>query len=397
MTILVLNTGSSSVKFELFDVDANDQLNTTATGLVEGIGEETGRARAVLSEATRPRGFGDKTVPDHRSALDTVVNLLDEYDLLADLRAIGHRMVHGGEAFTAPTVLDDDVIARLDALSTLAPLHNPPALTGIAVARELRPDVPHVAVFDTAFHATLDPVAYTYAVPGSWYRDHGVRRYGFHGTSHGYVAGRAAAALDRPLDELKLISLHLGNGASACAIDGGRSVDTSMGLSPLEGLVMGTRSGDLDPAVVFHMIRAGMTPDEVESDLNRASGLTGLAGDNDLRHVLDAANGGDQGAVLALSVMTRRIHKYLGAYLAVLGGLDVVVFTGGIGEHSATVRRQVVEPLGHLGLRLDARANTAADAPDEPVTISPAGTAPAVLVIATDEEWMIANQVLGVI
>ncbi len=397
MSILVLNTGSSSVKFELFQVTADDPLQTVASGLVAGIGEAHHHATVALHNGKQTSDLGPGISNSHEAALNAITTFLQDNDLLSDLRAVGHRVVHGGETFTAPTVLDDDVIARLAALSPLAPLHNPPALEGISIARGYWHYVPHVAVFDTAFHTTLAPQSFRYAVPQDWYEDHGVRRYGFHGTSHTYVAARAAEALGRPLDELKLITLHLGNGASACAIDGGKSVDTSMGLSPLEGLVMGTRSGDLDPAVVFHMIRAGMEPDQVQQALNKQSGLMGLAGDNDLRRVQKAADDGDTDARLALEVMTHRLRKYVGAYLAVLGGLDAVVFTAGIGQHSPAVRRAVTQPLGHLGLRLDERANDNADAEHGPVIISPTGATPAVLVIATDEERQIALDVRGLL
>jgi acetate kinase len=379
VTVLVLNSGSSSVKHEVFAVAGNGALSSVADGLVEGIGEAGAAA------------------PDHVAAIDGVLSRLDAEGLLDDLQAVGHRVVHGGEAFTGPTVLDDDVIAEVEALSPLAPLHNPPALQGIRAARQLRPDVPHVAVFDTAFHATLPPQAFRYAVPEAWYADHGVRRYGFHGTSHAHVAARAAEALGRPLHQLKLITLHLGNGASACAVDGGRSVDTSMGLSPLEGLVMGTRSGDVDPAVVFHLLRAGMTADEVEAGLNRRSGLLGLAGANDMRKVRAAAAQGDPGARLALAVTARRLRKYVGAYLAVLGGLDALVFTAGIGEHDTAMRSDVAGRLEHLGLRLDEAANAAADPTAGPALISPPGATPAVLVVATDEERRIAEEVLDLL
>jgi acetate kinase len=289
-------------------------------------------------------------------------------------------------------VLTDDVVAALEALSPLAPLHNPPALDGVRVARWLLPDVPHVAVFDTAFHATLPPSASRYAVPDSWYTDHGVRRYGFHGTSHQYVADEAAAALGRPLASLKLVTLHLGNGASACAVDGGRSVMTSMGLTPLEGLVMGTRSGDLDPGVVFHMVRAGMPVEEVERALNRESGLQGLTGASDMRTVRSRAAAGEEAARLALEVTAGRLRRYVGAYAVGLDGLDALVFTAGIGEHDADLRAAVVAGLGLLGVTLDEAANAACDPSTGPVRIS-AGDGPAVLVVATDEERMIAREV----
>lgn len=360
----MLNTGSSSVKWEVIDV-----ADGVGTSLASGIEEE---------------------VTDHHDALTAVMDALGS--LLDGLAGVGHRVVHGGERFTAPTLLEDEVVAALEDLSPLAPLHNPPALDGVRVARSLLPDVPHVAVFDTAFHATLPPAAYRYAVPEEWYADHGVRRYGFHGTSHRYVAGEAAASLGRPLAELRLVTLHLGNGASACAIDGGRSVMTSMGLSPLEGLVMGTRSGDLDPAVVFHLVRAGVGLEEVERALNRGSGLKGLSGVSDMRTVRAHADAGDAAAQLALDVAVGRLRRYVGAYAVELGGLDAVVFTAGIGEHDAALRASVVQGLGVLGIELDAAANDACDPADGPVRIS-AGTGPAVLVVATDEERMIAREV----
>jgi acetate kinase len=290
---------------------------------------------------------------------------------------------------------------RIRAQVPLAPLHNPANLTGIEVATRLRPELPQVAVFDTAFHGTLPPHAYRYAVPAELHRDHGVRRYGFHGTSHAYVARRAAAHLGRPIGELKLITLHLGNGASATAIDGGCSVETSMGLSPLEGLVMGTRSGDIDPAVVFHLIReAGMSPDEVETLLNRNSGMKGLCGDNDLRTVADRAAAGDPDAQLALDVYCHRVRKYVGAYTAVLGGLDGLVFTAGVGENADGIRAQVCRDLEVLGIELDPGRNAgarASDATDGVVAVHAENSRAAVLVVATDEEREIAQSTLAAV
>lgn len=376
MTVLVLNCGSSSIKYEVFEEISTrtgsplDALSSLSSGLIE-------------------------VVTDHTAALRQVNEHIARSGLTADLEVVGHRVVHGGEAFTSPTLITAHVIDMLHRLSPLAPLHNPPSLEGIRSARELRPDLPHVAVFDTAFHSSLGPAAYRYAVPNAWYRDHGVRRYGFHGTSHDYVSRRAATALGEPMDKLKLISLHLGNGASACAIDGGRSVDTSMGLSPLQGLVMGTRSGDLDPAVVFHMLRRGESADAVERALNRQSGLLGLAGDSDMRVVQDAAAAGNLDAITAIDVVAHRVRGYVGAYLAHLGGLDAVIFTGGIGEHSARIREAVIAPLGHLGLSLDASANESVDAAMGPVSIGDGEVA--IFVIATDEARMIAAEALGVL
>jgi acetate kinase len=301
--------------------------------------------------------------------------------------------VHGGDRFREPTVIDDEVVAGIEALIPLAPLHNPANLQGIEVARRQWPDVTQVAVFDTAFHAALPEVAYRYAVPEAWYSDHGVRRYGMHGTSHGYVARRAAEVLDRPLGQLRLVTAHLGNGTSMAAVADGHSVDTSMGLSPLEGLVMGTRSGDIDPTIVFHVARGtGLAHDAIERALNRDSGLTGLCGDNDLRAIEQRAAGGDERAALALAVFCHRIRKYVGAYTAVLGGIDALVFTAGIGEHSPTVRARVCDGLAFLGLELDAEANAAST-----TVVSSDDSAVAVLVVPTDEELEIATQTLAAI
>ena len=307
--------------------------------------------------------------------------------------AVGHRVVHGGEQFTAPTIVDDDVLDALRSLVPLAPLHNPANIIGIEVARQVWPGVPQVAVFDTAFHRTLPPHAYRYAVPGEWYERHGVRRYGFHGTSHEYVAGRAAVALGRPLSDLDLIVAHLGNGASMAAIARGRSIDTSMGLSPLEGLVMGSRSGDVDPTVITHVATAtGRAFADVATDLNRASGLLGLCGVSDMREVIARADSGDHDAQLAIDVFAYRIKKYVGAYLAVLGRCDALVFTGGIGEHSAIVRAAACAGLDGMGILLDHPRNERNEQ-----LVSAEGSPVSVLVIATDEERAIAEQTAAVV
>ena len=409
MQVLVLNSGSSSIKYRLFDDtggagsadDSGDGLTLLARGLVERIGESSSMAAqtSVAADGTETEDVEDGiTITDHAEGFRWIVDRLESSGLADDLGAIGHRVVHGGEEFSAPTVIDEAVISRIQAQIPLAPLHNPANLTGIEVARELRPDLTNVAVFDTAFHGTLPPAAYRYAVPDRLLAEQGVRRYGFHGTSHAYVARRAAAALGRPEEELKLVTLHLGNGASAAAVDGGRSVETSMGLSPLEGLVMGTRSGDLDPAVIFHLIReAGMSPAEVERVLNRESGLLGLCGDNDLRTIEERAAGGDEAAQLALDVYVHRIRKYLGAYAAVLGRLDAVVFTAGVGENSDTLRAAICADLEVLGVRLDAARNDglrASKAPDGIAAVHADDSEVAVLVVATDEEREIAEQTL---
>lgn len=367
--VLVLNCGSSSLKHRTVEV-ADD--GTTGRALLAGTVERIG-------EAGGP--------PDHDAAVSAVLAELAAADVRPD--AVGHRVVHGGERFTAPVVIDAAVLAGIEEQVPLAPLHNPANLAGIHAARAAFGELPHVAVFDTAFHATLPPAAHRYAVPRAWYDDHGIRRYGFHGTSHAYVARRAAELLSRPLEDLALVTAHLGNGASVCAVDGGRSVDTSMGLGPLAGLVMGTRSGDVDPTVVFHLVdQVGLSLGEVERVLQRGSGLLGLAGSNDLRDVERAAADGDADAELALGVLVHRLVGYVGAYATGLGRLDALVFTGGIGEHSVEVRRRTCRALGLLGVRLDEDANAAVAGEVRIDT----GQGPALLVVPTDEEGEIARQ-----
>ncbi len=394
MHVLVLNCGSSSVKYQLFDMAAESVL---AWGLVERIGEPESRAALQVrgADGDAAREVTDDPVPDHAEALERILDALERAGLGGDLVGVGHRVVHGGETFVAPTVIDGQVIAGIKAQVPLAPLHNPANLLGIEVAMAALPEVRQVAVFDTAFHQSLPPRAYRYALPASLYTDYGVRRYGFHGTSHAYVARRAAEHLGRPLEACNLITAHLGNGASVTAIEGGRSVDTSMGLSPLEGLVMGTRSGDLDPAVVFHLMReAGLSADEVERLLNRESGLKGLCGANDLRHIEQRARDGDADATLALEVFCHRLRKYLGAYAAVLGRVDALVFTAGIGENSPTVRAEACRGLAGFGVTLDPGRNDRR-ADGELLAVHAEGSAVAVLVVPTDEELEIAEQTLA--
>ncbi|GMA94635.1 acetate kinase [Pseudolysinimonas kribbensis] len=310
--------------------------------------------------------------------------------------AVGHRVVHGGDRFRAATIIDDAVEQAIEELSPLAPLHNPAALAGIRAARRALPDVPHVAVFDTAFHHTLPPAAFTYAIDAELAAAHHIRRYGFHGTSYRIVGERAAQLLERPLADLRMVVLHLGNGASVAAVSGGRSVDTSMGLTPLEGLVMGTRSGDIDPAVLIYLARnAGMTTDELDDLLNRRSGLLGLAGRADMRELVDAAESGDPAARLALDVYLHRIRHYIGAYAAEMGGLDAVVFTAGVGENSAVVRAGSVAGLEFLGIRLDAAANQSPSR--APRSVAAAGSRVEVLVVPTDEERQIARETVAAI
>lgn len=355
--VLVLNCGSSTVKYRVFDGSSE-----TAKGLVERLSSAEDFARALR-------------------------RILDETDLTG-LAAVGHRVVHGGEEFSTATVIDDDVVAAIERLVPLAPLHNPPALNGIAVARRLLPDVPQVAVFDTAFHQTIPPAGRTFAIDAGLARRWGIRRYGFHGTSHRYVARTATSMLGLDPATARIVSLHLGNGASACAVSGGRSIATSMGMSPQGGLVMGTRSGDIDPTVIFELHRqAGLPLDEIETSLTRYAGLQGLTGDNDMRTVLSRRADGDEAAALAFEVYCRRITEYVGSYLALLGGADAIAFTAGVGENAPAVRAASLAGLESLGIAVDPDRNAAG----EPV-ISPDGSAVAVCVIPTDEELEIATQ-----
>jgi acetate kinase len=365
--VLVVNSGSSSLKYQLIDPDTGQ---VRAKGLVERIGE------------------AGSDVADHATALHlALADMGDRLDA-AHLLVIGHRVVHGGSRFSGPTLIDDTVRSAIAELAPLAPLHNPANLQGIEATTELFPGVAQVAVFDTAFHQTIPPAAYTYAVPREWREDLRVRRYGFHGTSHSYVSRRAAALLGQEPADTALVVLHLGNGCSATAVLGGRSVDTSMGLTPLEGLVMGTRSGDVDPSLHAYLQRlTGMDAEAVDQALNKRSGLLGLTGVNDCRTVTDRAAVGDPDAELALDVMVHRLVKYTGAYAAVLGRLDAVVLTGGIGEHAADVRRMLAERLGLLGIELDHDANESGRGERR---ITTAASRTAMLVVPTNEELEIA-------
>jgi acetate kinase len=395
--VLVLNAGSSSLKYRLLDMQ---DRSVTASGLVERIGEDTGRLTHRTPDADPLVEEGK--VPDHGAALDRVLAAFERTGGLTDAPfAVGHRVVHGGDRFSGPTLVDDAVLDEIRELVPLAPLHNPANIAGIEVARSRYPDTPQVAVFDTAFHASLPPRAWRYALPRELADRLLVRRYGFHGTSHGYVARRAAEHLGRDLADLNLVTLHLGNGCSAAAIEGGRSIDTSMGLTPLGGLVMGTRSGDLDPGVVTHLHReGGLSLDRIDTLLNKESGMKGLTGSNDLREVHAKADGGDENATEALDVFCYRIRCTVGAYAAALGRVDALVFTAGIGENDAAVRAQVCAGLEGVGVRIDEGRNTAGSRSvrsDGVRTISTDGSSVAVLVVPTDEELEIAEQALAVV
>lgn len=396
--VLVINSGSSSVKYRLIVPGPAEVL---ADGMIEQIGESGGEVTHEVGDNT----FTD----DHRAAdIGEALQLITEQferhgpDLdLLELLAVGHRVVHGGPDFSDPTMITDEVLAAIDDLSGLAPLHNPSALAGIEAARERFGDVPHVAVFDTAFFADLPEVARTYAIPRELAERHRIRRYGFHGTSHLYVAEVARDlhpdTHPEPVEgPLRQITFHLGNGCSAAAISDGRPIETSMGLTPLQGLVMGTRSGDVDPGLHGYLAReAGLDPDAIDTVLNKESGLKGLAGVNDFREVLRLRADGDEGARLAFAVYVHRLKHYLGAYLALLGGVDQVIFTGGVGENSAEVREAVIDGLAGLGLTLDHDLNRA-DA-DQPRVVSAADSPVGVLVVPTDEELAIARQTAALV
>lgn len=395
MKILVINTGSSSIKYELFDMADHRVM---ASGIVEKIGEEKSLIlyKRILSngESTERREAG--VIADHREGMNRIVALLGDQEYGAvrsknEIAAVGHRVVHGGEAFHATTIIDEEVIAAIKKNIPLAPLHNPPNLVGIEVAGSVFPNALQVAAFDTAFHQTIPMRAFLYAVPFELYEKESVRRYGFHGASHAYVAEKAAEYLGRPLGELNLITIHLGNGASMAAVKNGKCVDTTMGMTPLAGLMMGTRSGDVDPALPFFLAdHLGMSPKEIDALLNKESGLKGICGTNDMREVLAKMDAGDNRAKIALDVYAYRIKKYIGAYFAVLEILDAVVFTAGIGENSPYIRDLSSRGLGKLGIEIDsARNNQTGSGISE---INSPGSQIKILVIPTNEELKIARE-----
>jgi len=388
--VLVVNCGSSSVKFRLYRMPEQQCL---ATGRVECIGE----AGATLVVQNGGRRTTKVAVSDHQEALGVILSSLagekGVLDEVREIKAVGHRVVHGGEAFTGSVLIDDAVTATIERMADLAPLHNPANLTGIRAAQAALPGVPQVACFDTAFHATLPEKAYLYGLPYELYEQYGIRRYGFHGTSHRYVARRAAALLGRHKYDINGITCHLGNGCSLTAVRNGRSVDTSMGLTPLEGLVMGTRSGDLDPAILFYLEGKGYDAERLNQLCNKESGLLGLSGrSNDMRTLVKLAREGDARALLAIDVFVYRLKKYIGAYMAVLGSADVLVFTGGIGENAAFIRAQACQGLEGLGIILNNRLNEDLNGEGE---ISTLNSRVHVLVIPTDEEAAIAADTYG--
>ncbi len=385
--VLVINSGSSSMKYQLIDVESGLPL---ASGIVERIGETSARA-VHESGGVETERVGQ--IVDHSAAVQVMrEQFVESGRPLAgeDLAAVGHRVVHGGSLFGDPVLIDSVVLQQIRDLSLLAPLHNPANAAGIEQAIRAFPTTPQVAVFDTAFFRTLPAAAYTYAIDREVAATHHVRRYGFHGTSHQYVSSQVASALGRGLGELNQIVLHLGNGASASAIRGGVAVETSMGLTPLEGLVMGSRSGDLDPGALLHLIRTGgLDVDDLDMLLNRRSGLLGLSGVKDFRDLAALIQAGDQDAVLALDVYCHRVRKYIGAYLAVLGSVDVITFTAGVGENAPAVRAQILSGLSGLGISVDQARNAVRSG--GPRVISPDGAAVTVMVVPTNEELAIAR------
>lgn len=399
MKVLVLNSGSSSVKFQLFDVDGQGKV------LAKGMAERIGLPQPMITclcprrpDNTCDAVAREAAIPDHAAAIDLICRCMLSEECgaiksLSELVGIGHRVVHGGERFTGSVVINDDVLRHIEACSRLAPLHNPPALLGIRACSRIFKDTPQVAVFDTAFHHTIPPKAFMYAIPKTLYTKHGIRKYGFHGTSHSYVALEAARILGRDIKELKIITCHLGNGCSITAIQDGKVVDTSMGVTPLAGVMMGTRPGDIDPYIpLFMMKELGMTPDEVDKTLNKQSGLMGICNLTDIRDITAQAAQGNEDCALALDMFAYRVASYIGAYAMVMNGVDVIVFTGGIGENGADMRRRILRTAGHLGVAIDENKNRACD-----VNISAADATVATLVIRTNEELVIARETVRLV
>lgn len=387
---LVLNSGSSSIKFQLLDPENSASDDPFATGLVEQIGESAG---AITLHHRGEKHVLEEKVPDHSTGLSRAFDLMAENGCgpqQVDIVAVGHRVVHGGLLFSTPQLITDEIVAMIRDLIPLAPLHNPANVDGIEVAREILPDVPHVAVFDTGFFHSLPPAAAIYAINSEVASEHGVRRYGFHGTSHEYVSGRVPELLDLPAPAVNQITLHLGNGASCAAIRGGAAVDTSMGMTPLSGLVMGTRTGDIDPGIVFHLHReAGMGVDEIDRLLNKQSGVKGIAGVNDFRELTAMIEDGDEDAWLAYNIYIHQLRRYLGSYMITLGRVDAITFTAGVGENAENVRADALAGLEGFGIKIDHEKNAAPN--DGAREISAHDSTVKVYVVPTNEELAIAR------
>lgn len=391
MKILVLNCGSSSVKYKLIDTDTDI---TMAEGGVEKIGLEDGFLKFKKPDGSKE--IKQLGLIDHKAAVMAILENLTDPTVgciksFEEIDAVGHRVVHGGEKFASSVLITDEVIQQVKDCYDLAPLHNPANITGIEAITALLPDVPQVGVFDTAFHQTMPARSFMYAIPYEYYKNDGVRRYGFHGTSHRYVSQRAAEILGEPIEKLKMVTCHIGNGGSITAVDGGKSIDTSMGLTPTEGLMMGTRTGDIDPgAITYLMTKHGMSAADVQTLINKKSGVAGISGiSNDMREIEAAVNAGDPRAKLALDMYELRILKYVGAYAAEMGGLDVIVFTGGVGENQTGVRENVCEPLKFMGVEIDKELNAVTRGTE--TIISTPSSRVKVLIVPTDEELTIAR------
>ncbi|AIE35906.1 acetate kinase [Bacillus thuringiensis] len=388
--IIAINAGSSSLKFQLFEMPSETVLTK---GLVERIGLEDS-IFTITVDGEKQKEITN--IPDHAVAVNMLLKKLTENGIvksLDEIGGIGHRVVHGGEKFADSVLITDEVLADIEELSDLAPLHNPANVVGIKAFQEVLPNVPAVAVFDTAFHQTMPESAFLYSLPYEYYEKFGIRKYGFHGTSHKYVTERAAELLGRPIESLSLLSCHLGNGASIAAVEGGKSIDTSMGFTPLAGVTMGTRSGNLDPALIpYIMEKTGQTVEEVVNVLNKKSGMLGLTGySSDLRDIIAKEEEGDRRAKVALDVFVSRIHKYIGSYTARMKGVDAIIFTAGVGENSAIIRERVLEGLEYMGVYFDAKRNNVFG---EEAFISFPHSPVKIIVIPTDEEVMIARDVL---
>ena len=393
MDILTLNCGSSSVKFQVYDWDNKEVL---ANGVVERIGQEVSSIEQHAKDKDAYKQ--EQKCPDHKEAIRLIIAALTDkqYGVIEDMssiKAVGHRVVQGGDKFNKSVIIDDEALKTFKEVSNLAPLHNPANIQGIEAAQNLLPDVPHCAIMDTAWHQTMPKHAFLYALPYEWYQQHGVRKYGFHGTSFLYVAKRTAALMGKDPLTLNAIICHIGNGASICAVKDGVSVDTSMGLTPLEGLVMGTRSGDFDPAVVFHMMKdGGMQADEIEKQLNKKSGILGITGKYiDRRDIQVAAKKGDERSELAIQMEVYRLKKYIGAYATALGRVDALVFTAGVGEQAPAIRRRVVEDLDILGIKTDMEKNDLSATPNAETDITAPDSKTKVYVIPTDEELVMTE------
>ncbi|UFS70667.1 acetate kinase [Geomonas sp. RF6] len=399
MQILSLNCGSSSLKYQLYDWEKREVV---AKGAVERV--VVGGSYIVHEVPGREKHREESECPDHRAAVDLVLRTLTAHGhgplrRISDISAVGHRVVHGGERFTRSVLIDDEVLKEVEAVQHLAPLHNPPNIVGIRAAMEVLPGVPQVAIFDTAFHQTMPQHAYLYPLPYGWYERHGVRRYGFHGTSHLYVSKRAAALLGKEASQCNVITLHIGNGVSHCAIKNGVSIDTSMGLTPLEGALMGTRCGDIDPSIpLFIMQREGVSAEAMDALLNKESGILGITGRFvDRRDVVSHAEEGDERCRLALEMEAYRLRKYIGSYLAVIGSLDAVVFTAGVGEMGAQIRALALRGLEHIGIVLDEARNNSAMSRSRETLISADWSPVRVYVIPTDEELVFTEDVAAIL